>query len=188
MSELTTCATLYALNARGGVRSAASTTTRLASSSSAPPLVDIDCNFLHSDLPPFPLLLSHPSTISANVEKFVSPSSSLAEYSKLKTHLDTGLYDNNIRTTVGIHPYSAPSELNVEETDKFIRENLNSKFVSCVGECGLDFSDGFPPSSHQIPVFKLQVEIAVDTQTPLFIHTRLAHAETLEILDSFGER
>lgn len=34
--------------------------------------------------------------------------------------------------------------------------------VRCVGECGLDFSEGFPPADKQLPYFERQVQIACE--------------------------
>lgn len=34
----------------------------------------------------------------------------------------------------------------------------------CVGECGLDFSDGFPSAELQIPWFERQVQIACEVR------------------------
>jgi Tat protein secretion system quality control protein TatD with DNase activity len=41
---------------------------------------------------------------------------------------------------------------------------------------------GFPPSSAQLPVFLAQVRLACAHGVPLFVHTRLAHEDTLSVL------
>lgn len=114
-----------------------------------------------------------------------------------------------IRTTVGVHPYhvndpddTIPSDHDVTEriqsTIQQARElvqtynnsdsedggNKNKKWIVAIGECGLDASPGFPPIADQLPWFEAQVELAQELQLPLFVHERLAHAETLQILDT----
>ncbi|GMH76318.1 hypothetical protein TrST_g9521 [Triparma strigata] len=162
--------------------------TTVASSSSAPAIIDIDCNFLHPDMPPFPDLLSHPSTISSNIVGFVSPSSNLSESARMVELLDGMNDDVNIRTTCGIHPYEVKPNEDLGAVESTILSSLSSPFVACVGECGLDYSDGFPPSTDQLPVFELQVEVAARTKSNLFLHTRAAHEDTLRVLKNVKEK
>ncbi|GMI07624.1 hypothetical protein TrLO_g8285 [Triparma laevis f. longispina] len=163
--------------------------TAAASSLSAPAIIDIDCNFLHPDMPPFPDLLSHPSTISSNIVGFVSPSSNLSECAKLCALLDGMAADDvNIKTTCGIHPYEVKPDEDLEAIESTLQSSLSSPHVSCVGEVGLDYSDGFPPSTDQLPVFALQLEVAARTKTNLFLHTRAAHEDTLRVLKNVKEK
>ena len=65
-----------------------------------------------------------------------------------------------------------------------MKELVNEQYVCAVGECGLDSSDGFPPLTDQLPWFRAQVELANECKKPLFVHERLAFAETMDILES----
>ena len=136
-------------------------------------------------MPPFPSLLSHPAILSSNISHYLSPSSTLSDCPTLLNLLDKHEV-KNVHTTIGIHPYSAPPIRPTNLLDT-IRKQLKDDRVVCVGECGLDYSEGFPAKDLQLPIFVDQVQIAVETSTPLFIHTRLAHEDTLRILDSQKE-
>ena len=181
MTELTVAATMYRAKFTKGF------TTIPQNLQNPFPLIDIDCNLMHPDLtPPFPEILTHPSTIQSNIRNILSPSSTLAEAATLLGHLNTNKY-STIKTTIGIHPYSVPplpQDLMAIESSILDLHSQNSAHVAAIGECGLDYSPSFPPSNLQIPIFELQVDIACKLKTPLFVHTRLAHEDTLRILDS----
>ena len=159
-----------------------------------PPLVDIDCNFLHRDMLTFPDVLKHPSTLQSNIVGYVSPGSDLDESSAMIRRLDDLLAGGEaspaITTTAGIHPYSASGELasSLPQTKDRLLSLLESPHVSCVGECGLDYSEGFPNRSAQLPLFELQVEVACEWSKPLFLHTRAAHEDTVAVLVAARER
>lgn len=57
--------------------------------------------------------------------------------------------------------------------------------MSAIGECGLDFSDGFPGREQQIVWFREQLKIALEFPKPLFLHERMAHAVFIEMMDEF---
>jgi TatD DNase family protein len=122
----------------------------------------------------------------------------------------------HILTTVGIHPYhvnddrmggeDAGSGVSVQQridhqmqmarellkADRQREISTGSRWCCAIGECGLDGSEGFPPLTEQLPWFAAQLELAA-TQPgpqppyPLFIHERLAFAETLESLSRYIE-
>mmetsp|Transcript_9779 Transcript_9779/g.36794 ORF Transcript_9779/g.36794 Transcript_9779/m.36794 type:complete len:208 (-) Transcript_9779:339-962(-) len=49
-----------------------------------------------------------------------------------------------------------------------------------VGESGLDTTEGFPDLAVQVPLFEMQLRLAVELQKPLFLHIRGAHEQFLE--------
>jgi len=53
-----------------------------------------------------------------------------------------------------------------------------------VGECGLDYSEGFPSRELQVPWFKVHLELAAKHSLPLYLHIRDAHADFISLLDS----
>ena len=57
--------------------------------------------------------------------------------------------------------------------------------VVAVGECGLDYSEGFPVREAQQIVFETQVALACELQRPLFLHVRKAFDDCFRILDKF---
>lgn len=86
-------------------------------------------------------------------------------------------------STAGCHPHDSK---NFESQDLVILENLLSfDNVVAVGECGLDFNRDFSPREKQIEVFKTQLELAVKTQKPLFLHERDAFDSNYQILKDY---
>ncbi|PPJ44580.1 hydrolase TatD, partial [Rhizobium sp. KAs_5_22] len=77
----------------------------------------------------------------------------------------------------GVHPHHA-SEYTAE-CDAEMRALLAHDEVVAVGECGLDYFRDFSPRPAQRRAFEMQLQSAVDTGKPLFLHQRDAH-------DDFG--
>mmetsp|Transcript_19244 Transcript_19244/g.40121 ORF Transcript_19244/g.40121 Transcript_19244/m.40121 type:complete len:392 (+) Transcript_19244:51-1226(+) len=156
--------------------------------SGSPALIDADCNFLHPDMPSLSSLVSHESTKKANIVAYLSPASTLEESEKMLEVLTS--FESpppaQIKTTVGIHPYHAseapPLPSLSTKITQFLSDERFKPHISAVGETGLDYSEGFPPSSVQLPVFEEQVKVACAHNVPLFVHTRLAHEDTLSVL------
>jgi TatD DNase family protein len=92
--------------------------------------------------------------------------------------------DDAIRivTTAGVHPYNAgrlPGESDVSRLKALV--SSHGRHVLAIGECGLDYSDGFPEVESQKAWFEAQVAVAVEMNKPLFVHTRLAFDDTRRI-------
>ena len=60
--------------------------------------------------------------------------------------------------------------------------------VVAVGECGLDYFRDFSPRPAQRRAFELQLQIAVETGKPLFLHQRDAHADFMAMMNNFDGR
>ena len=165
----------------------------------APALVDVDCNLWHKDLRPllsssrkdeprdFAAILKEDAIEKANIVALLSPSSTVAEAATgLSSLRKPSSFPVEIKSTVGVHPYHVNdvSTTSMSEQLDIAKQLLQEYNTHCVavGECGLDASDGFPPLNDQIPWFRAQIELAQDLQLPLFVHERLAFAETMELL------
>ncbi|MDQ3617834.1 MAG: TatD family hydrolase [Pseudomonadota bacterium] len=85
--------------------------------------------------------------------------------------------------TAGVHPHHA-SEYTAE-CDAEMRELHAHPQVVAVGECGLDYFRDFSPRPAQKRAFELQLQIAVDTGKPLFLHQRDAHDDFVAIMKQF---
>jgi TatD DNase family protein len=184
------------------------TASSIEASSPPPPLVDVDCNLWHKDLQPLlPLenssdgpsefsILKQDAIRQANIVAMLSPSSTLAEAERgisllkdLHSSEETASSLPRIRTTVGVHPYhvndDGPSFSEQMETcAQLLLSEQGSAIVAAVGECGLDASEGFPPLQDQIPWFQAQIALAERFRLPLFVHERLAHAQTMDLLST----
>ena len=94
----------------------------------------------------------------------------------------TEQYESICFSTVGLHPHHA-SDYSSDLASE-LRDMLKHRNVVAVGECGLDFNRNFSSRKEQIRAFEAQLEIAIDTQKPLFLHQRDAHADFISILKS----
>jgi TatD DNase family protein len=120
----------------------------------------------------------------------ISPSSTIQEsqasLSLLKSATEEERNDIHIKTTVGVHPYHCKSDPTSEEMDQLrhlLNEDDNKQYISCIGETGLDYSDGFPDEAHQLPWFISQLNLALEYNLPVFLHERLAFEDTLRCID-----
>jgi TatD DNase family protein len=82
--------------------------------------------------------------------------------------------------TAGVHPHHA-ADLTGEALP-VLAQLGHSPEVVAIGECGLDYFRDFSPRDLQRRAFGWQLEIAVQTRKPVFLHQRDAHADFLAIL------
>ena len=98
----------------------------------------------------------------------------------------TNAYPKLFYSTAGVHPHY--SNEYTAEVHKTLEDLLEHDKVVAVGECGLDFNRNFSTPTEQEHAFRQQLEIAKDTQLPVFLHQRDAHDLFLEILkDNINE-
>ena len=86
----------------------------------------------------------------------------------------------------GIHPHDA--KLSTEESLNKIRLRVKEKKMLAVGEIGLDYHYNNSPKDIQIKVFKQQLEIAIEYNKPVIIHSRDADEDMITILKHYGPR
>ncbi len=91
-------------------------------------------------------------------------------------------YESICFATAGLHPHHASDYSN--DLGSELRDMLQHKNVVAVGECGLDFNRNFSTRQEQIRAFEAQLEIAIDTQKPLFLHQRDAHDDFVSMIKS----
>lgn len=82
--------------------------------------------------------------------------------------------------TAGLHPHHA-SNWNADMAACFRDLAAHPRVVS-LGECGLDYHRNFSPAEDQKRAFAEQLDLAIDTAMPVFLHQRDAHADFLAIL------
>lgn len=90
---------------------------------------------------------------------------------------------NFIYATVGIHPHEAKNLVKGDLTE--LEKLCKNKKVVAIGEIGLDYHYDFSPRDLQKKAFISQLELAVELDKPVVIHTREATADTLEILKKY---
>ncbi len=86
--------------------------------------------------------------------------------------------------TQGIHPHDA-REMTEVDTQKISTRAAHPKMVA-VGEIGLDYHYNNSPQEIQRSVFENQLQLAVDHDLPVVIHTRDADEDTKSILKNFS--
>jgi TatD DNase family protein len=88
--------------------------------------------------------------------------------------------------TAGVHPHHALEY--TAEADSELRDLHRAPEIKAVGECGLDYYRDLAPRPAQRRAFERQLEIAVDTGKPLFLHQRDAHADFVAVLKDYESR
>ena len=82
--------------------------------------------------------------------------------------------------TAGMHPHHA-SDYSTDVRDKFA-VLLKEEPVVAAGECGLDYFRDFSPRADQREAFESQLELAVESGLPVFLHQRDAHEDFVDVL------
>lgn len=101
--------------------------------------------------------------------------------------------------TVGCHPtrskefasHQKGSQAYISELESLISSNIQGKGrVVAIGECGLDYDRlHHSPALTQQKCFRMQLALSKKYHLPLFLHSRAAHADFVQILreEGFGE-
>lgn len=88
--------------------------------------------------------------------------------------------------TIGIHPNDLNEnwQYEIKQLKNYLTQKDINKIVG-IGECGLDFYYAGYNFERQRDGFRAQIELALEYNLPLSIHTRVAPQETLKILDEY---
>jgi TatD DNase family protein len=92
--------------------------------------------------------------------------------------------DRRIWGTQGIHPHEAES-FSAEVADA-VREGAALPRMLAVGEIGLDYYYDHADRAVQRRVFEAQLQIAVEMELPIVVHTREADGDTRDILADYA--
>jgi TatD DNase family protein len=87
---------------------------------------------------------------------------------------------DGVWATAGVHPHEARHGLDG------LADLLDDPAVAAVGECGLDYHYDHSPRDIQRRVFEAQIELALERDLALVIHTREAWDDTFAVLDAVG--
>lgn len=86
-------------------------------------------------------------------------------------------------STAGVHPHHAKDWTAADAT--WVRTLAKRREVVALGECGLDFFRNFSDHDDQETAFRQQLELAVETGKPVFLHQRDAHDHFTAILGDY---
>ena len=83
--------------------------------------------------------------------------------------------------SVGLHPHDA-AELTEDLEQKIRKLALEEKKLIAIGETGLDYHYMYSSAEVQQQVFSKQLQLAVELNLPVIMHSREAETDTLNIL------
>ena len=94
----------------------------------------------------------------------------------------------NVYASVGIHPNDTTDnwQKEIKELALLVADKEKNKIVA-IGECGMDFHYPDYNIERQKDSFKAQIELALENDLALVIHTRDAHDETLRVLEEYSK-
>lgn len=128
--------------------------------------VDIGVNFHSKQLLGLTGALLNRSR-AAGVEAILATGTSLPAS---RQALELASQEPDVWATAGVHPHSAKDYDG--QTVQQLEKLWSHERVVAVGECGLDYNRMFSPKADQQRAFAAQVEAAVRTGKPLFLHCR----------------
>ena len=121
-------------------------------------------------------------SISAGVEKIVVPTSSPENFDDVISLCSK--YDE-IFGAVGVHPEDI-SKYGENTAKEIYNIAKNNKKIVAIGEIGLDYYWDKTQKEEQKKIFRAQIEIALNLNLPVLVHSREAHLDTFEILKETG--
>ena len=143
-------------------------------------LFDIACNF-SSDRFESDLNEVIKRAKNNNVTKFLLVSASLKDAEKVNK-----IYQDNKDScflTIGAHPHHA-NEFNSSSPSE-MKRLIEVYKPHSVGETGLDFFRNISSYEEQLFAFEEQIQIAIETNLPLFLHQRDAHDDFLKVISKY---
>jgi TatD DNase family protein len=115
----------------------------------------------------------------ANVEQLLSVGVTLDSFENMLEMISP--FDN-VHASCGVHPLDVESDFDFERMRRYASDDK----VVAIGETGLDYHYQPETAELQQERFKQHVELAVELNKPLIIHTRNAREDTLAILRDGG--
>ncbi len=119
--------------------------------------------------------------MAAGVEGFIVPAIDLASFDAT---LDIARTHTNVWCGLGIHPHSS-AQWNDDVRSRIKDEIAKNSKVVAIGEIGLDYYNDFAPRETELKAFREQIELAIELDKPIIIHTRDSIDETIEIVSEY---
>ena len=142
------------------------------------PLIDIGANLTHDSFADdLPEVLQRAA--AAGVQRLVVTGSS--DQGNIDAAELAAAHPGRLFATAGVHPHHAADY--TDASDELIRSLLLRDAVVAVGECGLDYFRNFSPRDAQLEAFRSQLDIAIDSAMPVFLHQRDAHDDFVAVLE-----
>ncbi len=143
-------------------------------------MIDIGANLtdkrFHADLPE---VIDRAK--AAGLERIIVTGTSVSSVRSAQRLCDN--YPEYLSCTVGVHPHDAS---HFEKRDyAVLKELAQHPAVVAIGETGLDYNRNFSPAKAQCFAFEKQVQLAIETNLPLFLHEREAENDLIEIIHPY---
>lgn len=142
------------------------------------PIIETHCHLDYLDGDGLESVLTEAAEVG--VERFVTIAVSPDNLATVRALVD---HDTRIWGTQGIHPHEAVSWNN--DVGSAMVEGLGHPRILAVGEIGLDYHYDHSDRRAQARAFEAQLQLAVDHDLPVVIHTREADDHTRAILTGF---
>lgn len=122
--------------------------------------------------------------MGAGVEKFYLPAIDSSTHMQMVALEDR--YPSNCFAMMGLHPCSVAAD-NVYEMEQ-IHHWLSKRKFAAIGEIGLDFHWDLTHTKQQYQIFEQQIELAIQWDLPIILHTRNAIQETINVVKNFSQQ
>ncbi|MBM17927.1 MAG: hypothetical protein CL947_02580 [Epsilonproteobacteria bacterium] len=102
------------------------------------------------------------------------------------TCIDIAKRFSNCFATIGLHPTDAHAnwQTTIVEFKELLKQQTSLKIIG-IGECGIDkYHKGYD-AKRQRQAFQAQIELAIEHNLPIIVHSRDADIETYEILADY---
>ena len=119
--------------------------------------------------------------LEAGVKRVITIGTGPEDFDKILSL--TQAHQPHVYGTLGVHPHDA-SSLD-EATYQYMDKNLSLPEIVALGEIGLDYYYKHSPIEVQKQAFRRQLQLAIDHNLPVEIHTRDAEEDTVAILNEF---
>ena len=146
-------------------------------------LIDIGCNLTHDSFDSDRDEVIETAREAGVVQMIITGASADGSLAALEL---AQKWPGQLFATAGVHPHRA-SDYN-EDTDSLLRELCNNEVVAAAGETGLDYFRDFSPRDAQRSSFEQQIQIAIDSGLPFFLHQRDAHRDFVAILKDYRDK
>jgi TatD DNase family protein len=146
-------------------------------------LIDIGCNLTHDSFDDDRDEVIEAALQAGVVQMIITGASASGSQAALQIASER---PGMLFATAGVHPHRASAY--DDETDTLLRELAAQPAVVAIGETGLDYFRDFSPRDQQRSSFEQQIQIAIDTGLPFFLHQRDAHDDFIAILKQYRSR
>ena len=146
-------------------------------------LIDIGANLTHSSFASDREAVMQRAA-DAGVKRMIVTGADLASSREAAELADA--HALQLWSTAGVHPHHAQEFAPAQR--EALLEMARSPKVVAVGECGLDYYRNLSPPGAQRAAFSAQLEIALASGKPVFLHQRDAHDDFLAILREFAAK